>query len=115
MAKNQRYTHNDHIALTAVAAVESGQAVKLGQYVGVAQTSAAVGERFTIWLNGSYDLQVGTATAEGDIVYISDADGSLSTTATGGFPFGVANAAQTAAGVVEVAPFGMITETAAAV
>lgn len=116
MALNQKYSHNDHIALTATAAIVSGQPVKIGQYVGVAQTSAAVGERVTVWLNGSYMVPVTGAVAEGDIVYIG-ADGTLSITAAGGFPFGVANLAKAAAEVapVEVAPFGMITATAALV
>ena len=116
MALNQKYTHNDHIALVAPAAIVSGQAVKIGQYVGVAQTSAAVGERVTVWLNGSYLLPVTGVATEGQIVYIADADGSLSVTASGGFPFGVSNAAKAAAeeAELEVAPFGMITDTAAA-
>lgn len=114
MAMNQKYSHGNHIALTAPAAIVSGQAVKIGQFVGVAQTSAASGERVTVWLNGSYVLPVTGVVAEGDIVYIS-ATGDLSTTATGGFPFGVAVLAKPAAeeGDVEVAPFGKITETAA--
>lgn len=113
MAKNQKYTHGLHIALAAPAAIVSGQPVKVGQFVGVAQTSAAEGEKVTIWLDGSYLVQVGSATTEGQIVYIAEADGKLSTTAAGGFPFGIAVKAQTQAGVVEVAPFGKITETAA--
>lgn len=113
MARNQRYTHNKHIALTADKAVESGAPVKIGQYVGVAQTKAAVGEKVTVWLDGSYDVTVTGATSEGAIVYIKT-DNTLTTTTTGAFPFGVANAAKTAAaGIVEVAPFGKITATAA--
>lgn len=116
MALNQKYSHNEHIALTAPAAIVSGQPVKIGQYVGVAQTSAAVGERVTIWLDGSYMVPVTGAATEGQIIYISDA-GELSVTAAGGFPFGVSNAAKVDAdeAELEVAPFGMITETAAAV
>ena len=70
MAKNQRYTHNRHIALPADKAVESGAPVKIGQYVGVAQTKAAVGEKVTVWLDGSYDVPVTGAVTEGGIVYI---------------------------------------------
>ncbi|GAA5229259.1 DUF2190 family protein [Arthrobacter cryoconiti] len=114
MATNQRYSHNKHIALTATKAVESGAPVKIGQYVGVAQTKAAIGEKVTIWLNGSYDVPVTGVTTEGAIVYIKASDNSLSVTAAGSFPFGVANAAKTATlGPVEVAPFGKITDTAA--
>lgn len=114
MAKNQRYTHNRHIALTADKAVESGSPVKIGQYVGVAQTKAAVGEKVTVWLDGSYDVTVSGAVSEAGIVYIKASDNTLTATATGNYPFGVANAAKaTGSGVVEVAPFGKITNTAA--
>jgi predicted RecA/RadA family phage recombinase len=114
MATNQRYSHNEHIALTATKAVESGGPVKIGQYVGVAQTKAAVGEEVTVWLNGSYIVPVTGVTTEGAIVYIKESDNSLSVTSAGSFPFGVANGAKTAAlGPVEVAPYGMITAIAA--
>ena len=112
MAKNQRSTHNKHIALTALAAVESGASVKIGQYVGVAQTKAAIGEKVTVWLDGSYDLPVTGVTTEGSQVYITPA-GALVVTTTGNYPFGVANAAKTSGlAPVEVAPFGKITNTA---
>lgn len=114
MAKNQRYTHNRHIALTALVDTVSGQPVKIGQYVGVAQTSAKAGEEVTIWLDGSYDVTVAGAVSEAGIVYIKASDNTLTATATGNFPFGVANAAKASGtGVVEVAPFGKITNTAA--
>ncbi|QFG09550.1 head decoration [Arthrobacter phage TripleJ] len=114
MAKNQRYTHNRHISLTAPAGgAVSGNPYKIGQYVGVAQTSAAAGEKFTLWLDGSYDLTVTGTLTEGQAVYITGAN-ALTATATGNYPFGVANAAKgTGSGVVEVAPFGKITNTAA--
>lgn len=113
MAKNQRYTHSRHIALTADKAVESGSPVKIGQYVGVAQTKAAIGEKVTVWLDGSYDVPVTGAVAEAGIVYIKS-DNTLTATATGNYPFGVANAAKgTGTAVLEVAPFGKITNTAA--
>ena len=113
MAKNQRYTHNRHIALTADKAVESGAPLKIGQYVGVAQTKAAVGEKVTVWLDGSYDVTVSGALTEGQIVYITGTN-TLTATRAGNFEFGVANAAKAAgSGVVEVAPFGKITTIAA--
>lgn len=113
MAKNQRYTHNRHIALTADKAVESGSPVKIGQYVGVVQTKAAVGEKVTVWLDGSYDVTVSGALTEGQIVYITGTN-TLTATRAGNFEFGVANAAKAAgSGVVEVAPFGKITTIAA--
>lgn len=114
MATNQRYTHNKHIALTATKDVLSGAPVKIGQYVGVALTDAKAGEKVTVWLDGSYDVEVTGVTTEGGIVYIKESDNTLSVTAAGSFPYGVANAAKTAAKApVEVAPFGKITATAA--
>lgn len=114
MATNRRYSQNQHITLTATKAVESGAPVKIGQYVGVAQTKAAIGEKVAVWLDGSNDVPVTGVTTEGAIVYIKESDNSLSVTAAGSFPYGVANGAKTAAlGPVEVAPFGKITAIAA--
>lgn len=114
MATNRRYPHNQHISLTATKAVKSGDPVKIGQYVGVAKIDAKAGEKVTIWLDGSNDVPVTGVTTEGAIVYIKESDNSLSVTAAGSFPYGVANASKTAAkGPVEVAPFGKITDTAA--
>lgn len=112
MAKNQRYTHNDHIALTADKDYASGDPVAIGAYRGVAQTTAKTGERVTVWLNGSYELEVTGALTEGQVVYL----GSSGLTATAGdTAFGIANEAKgTGAGPAEVAPFGMIPPTAAA-
>lgn len=114
MAKNQRYTHNDHIALTAPSDLVSGQPVKIGQYVGAVLVSAKAGEKVTVWLDGSWDFTVTGALTEGQIVYIKASDNTLTATATGNFPFGVANTAKAAgSGTAEVAPFGKITTTAA--
>jgi len=109
MALNQKYSHNDHIALTAPEAITSGQPVKIGAYVGVAQTSAEAGQRVTIWLNGSYMVPVTGAVAEGDQININDT-GELVLASAGGTPFGIANLAKAdaAKGDVEVAPFGMV-------
>lgn len=91
MAKNQRYTHGKHIALTATEAVESGGPVKIGQVVGVAQTKAATGEKVTIWLDGSYDLTVTGSLTEGQAVHITPFKSaptlSLGATATTGGTF----------------------------
>lgn len=114
MAKNQRYTHGNYISVTATKDVASGDAVKIGQIVGVAQIDAAADEKVTIWLKGSYLLPVTGVTSEGSIVYIKEADNSLSVTAEGSFPFGFALAAKTSGKAdVEVVPFGHITATAA--
>lgn len=114
MAKNQLYTENRHIALEADKDYTSGDPVIIGAYAGVAQTTAAKGERVTVWLNGSYQLDVAGALKPGDVVYLKT-DGTLTATATGAKPFGVANATKaTGTGPAEVAPFGMIVPTTAA-
>ena len=108
MATNQRYTHNDHIALTADKAYTSGQPVKIGQYVGVSLTTVAKGEKVSLWLDGSWTLEVDGALTEGQAVYIKP-DGTLTATAAGASPYGLANAPKGAGkGPAEVAPFGML-------
>lgn len=112
MATNQRYTHFEHITVVAPRNIESGEPVRVGQIAGVAQTTAVEGERVTIWLNGSYDLTVTGALAEGQAVYVA-ADNTLTATAGDNF-FGVAAAPKgTGTGVAEVAPAGIITPTPA--
>lgn len=114
MAKNQRYTHGNYISVTATKDVASGDAVKVGQIVGVAQIDAKTGDKVTVWLKGSYLLPVTGVTSEGSLVYIKESDNSLSTTAAGSFPFGFALAAKTSAlADVEVVPFGSITAATA--
>lgn len=106
MAKNQRYTHFDHIALTADRDIKSGDPVRIGAIAGVAQTTAADGERVTVWLDGSYTIDVAGALTEGQTVYITAA-GTLTATAGTNNPFGVAVLAKgTGTGPAEVAPFG---------
>lgn len=113
MAMNQRYTHFEHIALTADRDIESGDPVRIGQVAGVAQTSALEGEKVTIWLNGSYDLTVTGELSEGQAVYLNASNG-LTATANENF-FGVAVTTKgTGEGVAEVAPAGIITPTATA-
>lgn len=115
MAKNQRYTHGLHIGLTApTGGVESGKPYRIGAFAGVALTTKAAGERFALWLDGSWDLEVSGALNEGDLVYINGSNG-LTATATGNRPFGVAVTAKgTGVGVAEVALLGKLTSTAAA-
>lgn len=114
MALNQRYTHNKHISVIAPRAIKSGDPVIVGQYAGVAQISAASGEKVTIWLDGSYNIPVDGAVTAYSLVY-AKADGTLTSTATGNRAFGIANEAKAAAAVapVEVAPLGRL-QTAAA-
>lgn len=113
MAKNQRYTHNLHIAVTAPKAVKSGDPVIAGQYAGVAKFDAAKDAPVTIWLDGSYMLPVEGAVAAYALVYMK-ADGTLTATATGNRAFGITNEAKAATPVapVEVAPLGRL-QTAA--
>lgn len=107
MAKNQRYTNALHITVTATKAIKSGDPVQVGQISGVAQIDAAIGEKVTIWLDGSWDIPVtGALATEGLPVYITSA-GVLTATATGNTPWGVALASKTTGTApVEVVPLG---------
>lgn len=113
MALNQRYTHFKHIAVTATGDTESGDPVVVGQIAGVAQTSAKEGELVTIWLDGSYDIEVTGAVTQGQAVYLT---GANKLTATQGDKFfGVAAAAKgSGSDIVEVAPAGIVTPAAPA-
>lgn len=114
MAKNQRYTNAKHIELTAPYDVVSGAPVRVGSICGVAVTAAKAGERVTVWLDGSYDVQVtGAVATEGAPVYITAA-GALNTTATGNYRFGTSLTTKAGApiGTVEVAPIGYTDQTA---
>lgn len=111
MALNQRYTHFEHITLTADRAIEPGQAVRIGQVAGVAKTQAAKGERVTVWLDGSYDIEVEGALTQGQAVYVAD-DGALAS--EGDTFWGVAATEKSdGQGIAEVAPAGIITPAAA--
>lgn len=110
MALNQRYPRFEHITLTADRDVTSGDPVRIGQVAGVAQTTAQEGDKVTIWLNGSYTLEVTGALTEGQAVYLTGSN-TLTATANDAF-FGVAVRAKgSGAGDVEVAPAGIITPT----
>lgn len=118
MAQNQRYTHGLHIGLTApTGGVTSGAHYKIGAFVGVAQTSAAAGERFALWLDGSWTLTVTGALTEGQLVYLNTADNTLTNAATrtegtstvNNTPFGIAVTAKaTGTGPAEVALLGKL-------
>lgn len=112
MALNQRYPHFKHITVTAPRDITSGDPVRVGQIAGVAQTTAAEGEKVTLWLDGSYDLTVAGALTEGQAVYVA-ANNTLTATVGANF-FGVAAAAKgSGTGVAEVAPAGIIIPTPA--
>lgn len=114
MAKNQLYPENKHIAIVADKDYTSGQPVAIGAYRGVVLANAAEGDEVTVWLNGSYSIDVAGALAVGQVVYITSA-GALTATGTGNQPFGVANVAKdTGTTPAEVAPFGMIPPAPAA-
>lgn len=110
MAKNQKYPENKHIALTADKAYKSGQAVAIGAYRGVALIDAAEGDRVTVWLDGSWEIDVTGALTEGQVVYLG---GSGLTATANATPWGVSNQAKaTGTGPAEVAPFGMVAPSA---
>lgn len=112
--KNQRYTNAKHIELTAPYAVTAGSPIRVGSICGVAVNDIANGARGTVWLDGSYDVQVtGAVASEGLPIYITPA-GALNTTATGNFLWGISLGTKAAAaGPLEVAPIGYTTQTAA--
>lgn len=107
MAKNQRYPNALHITVPAPRDVKSGEPVQVGQISGVAQIDAKSGEKVTIWLDGSWDIEVNGAVANvGLPVYITSA-GKLNTTAAGNTPWGIALGTKAAAAApLEVVPFG---------
>lgn len=113
MATNQAYPNALHISLTAPYDVASGSPVRVGSICGVALIGAKAGEKVTVWLDGSWDLNVsGALASQGLPVYITAA-GVLNTTATGNYLFGIALGTKAAAaGPVEVAPIGYTTQTA---
>lgn len=106
MAMNQRYPKFRHIAVTAPKDITSGDPVRVGAIAGVAKITAKSGTPVTVWLDGSYAIDVAGAITEGQVVYIK-ADGTLTATAAGNNPWGVAVLAKgTGTGPAEVAPFG---------
>lgn len=109
MAQNQRMPHGLHIGLTApTGGVTSGNPYKIGSFVGVAQTTAAEGELFALWLDGSWTIDVAGALTQGQLVYITSA-GALTATATGNSAFGVAVTPKgTGTGPAEVALLGKL-------
>ncbi|MFI8595876.1 DUF2190 family protein [Rothia koreensis] len=105
MAMEQRYTECRHITLPAPYFLWPGQPVRVGQFVGVAQTEAQEGDRVTVWLDGSYNLPVDAPVTVGQLVNINEM-GNLTTGR--GVPFGIALTATAKKGVAEIAPFGKL-------
>lgn len=108
MAKNQLYPENKHIAIVADKDYTSGQPAAIGAYRGVVLADAAEGDEVTVWLNGSYSIDVAGALTVGQVVYL-DNSGKLTATVGTNAVWGVANVAKaTGTSPAEVAPFGMI-------
>lgn len=106
MAMNQRYTHFKHIAVPVPEGIKSGDPVRVGTIAGVALIDREPDGVATVWLDGSYTIDVAGAVNPGDPVYITSA-GKLTATASGNHPWGTAVVAKgTGTGPVEVAPFG---------
>ena len=113
MAKNQKYPENKHIALTADKPYKSGDPVAIGAYRGVALIDAEKDQRVTVWLDGSWEIDVDGALTEGQVVYLKSAGGLTATEGTNKV-WGVSNQAKaTGTGPAEVAPFGMVVPTPA--
>ncbi|SCY61621.1 DUF2190 family protein [Paracoccus tibetensis] len=81
----------EHLTLTMAAAVVSGQLVRVGSIVGVAQGNAAEGEDVVLVRRGVFDLPKTAAQAwtAGAKVYLTT-EGDLTTTASGNTLIGVA-------------------------
>jgi predicted RecA/RadA family phage recombinase len=114
MAKNQRYTNALHISVPVPAGTKSGDPVKVGQICGVAVIDREADGTATVWLDGSYTLDVAGAVGSfGAPIYIKG-DNTLTATASGNFLFGTALGTKgTGTGPLEVAPIGYTTQTAA--
>lgn len=107
MALNQRYPNALHIELPVPAGTKSGQPVQVGHISGVAQIDRQADGNATVWLDGSWDIEVTGAVANvGDPVYITE-DRKLNASPTGNTPWGIALATKTAgAADLEVVPLG---------
>lgn len=108
MATNEVFRDADHITLPVVTGTVSGDAVKVGSLVGVAQTDRDTDGTATVWRKGAFNLPVDAAITVGAPVYIDGDAGTtrvttLTATATDNTLFGYALTALTAAGVATVA------------
>jgi len=115
MAKNQKYPNAEHISIPVPDGTVSGGPVKVGQICGVAIIDKQANGNATVWLDGSWEVQVAGAVASvGAPVYIK-ADNTLTATATGNYVWGISLGTKpTGTGPLEVAPVGYTTQTAAA-
>lgn len=70
MATNEVFRDADHITLPVVASVVSGEVVKVGSLIGVAQTSRDSDGNATVWRKGAFRVTAAAATyAVGDPIY----------------------------------------------
>src|SRR5699024_4857396 len=85
--------------------------VAIGAYRGVVLVDAKEGDKVTVWLSGSYKIDVAGALTVGQVVYLNSS-GAL-TAPAGDTVWGVANVAKTSGtGPAEVVPFGLLAPTA---
>ena len=61
MAKNQQHAHHNHIALKVPEGTVSGQPVRVGAYTGVALIDRLPDGTATVWLDGSWTIDVAGA------------------------------------------------------
>lgn len=110
MALNQRYPNALHITLPVPTGTKSGDPVKVGQIAGVAQTDRQDDGNATVWLDGSWDIEVeGAVATVGAPIHITSQQ-KLTATAAGNTPWGVALATKSAtAAPLEVVPLGYTT------
>ena len=115
MALNQRYPNALHISIPVPEGVKSGEPVQVGNINGVAQIDREADGTATVWLDGSWDIEVtGALATVGLPVYITD-ERTLTATAADGTPWGIALATKAAAAApVEVVPLGYTTPAAPA-
>lgn len=109
MASNEVYRDAVHIPLPVPSGTKSGDPVKVGSLIGVAQTDRDADGNATVWRNGAHTFTVdGAVTAVGAPLYVVG-DGTsritqLTATATGNTLFGYALATKPAtAGPLAVA------------
>lgn len=102
MAKNEIFRDADHLSLPVPTGTVSGDPVKVGDLVGVAETDRATATNFgggnpdgnaTVWLKGAHKLTVdGAITAVGQAVYYvgdgTSRSAQLTATATDNTLFG---------------------------
>lgn len=102
MATNEILRYADHVTLPVPSGTKTGDPVKVGSLVGVAQTDRDANGNATVWRKGSFELTVdGAVAAVGTPVYVAG-DGTtritgLTATSTGNTLFGYAHATKGAA------------------